>query len=59
MSPVPSPCTRECVLEGSLCTGCGRTIEEIINWSHFTDEEKETIIKRVCPSLLSQDTTPT
>lgn len=50
--PVPSPCTNVCVLDGTICTGCGRTIEEVVNWSRLSDEQKKAVLKRVAPSLL-------
>lgn len=55
MSDVPSPCTSVCVLDGSICTGCGRTIEEVIHWSRLTDEEKKIVLRRVAPSLLNEN----
>jgi len=33
--------------DGKLCMGCGRTIEEITNWSYFSNEEKKRIIKKI------------
>lgn len=38
-SPLASPCVRICVLDaaGSLCIGCGRTIEEISGWSGMSE----------------------
>jgi predicted Fe-S protein YdhL (DUF1289 family) len=49
---IPSPCTNVCVLDGSICTGCGRTIEEVVNWSRLSEEQKKAILQRVAPSLL-------
>lgn len=54
MNPVPSPCNQTCVLDGVICTGCGRTIEEVVNWSRMTDHQKKEILKRVAPSLLTE-----
>ncbi len=42
-----SPCTQICVLDGSICTGCGRTISEITSWSSLTDEEKDEILSEI------------
>ena len=46
---VKSPCTNICTmsLDGKLCMGCGRSIEEITNWSYFSNEEKKKIIKKI------------
>ncbi len=54
MSDVPSPCTNVCVLDGSICTGCGRTIEEVVNWAQLSDEQKKAVLARVAPSLLNE-----
>ncbi|MDP2666113.1 MAG: DUF1289 domain-containing protein [Candidatus Diapherotrites archaeon] len=52
---IPSPCTNVCTLdEESNCTGCGRTLEEILNWPHFNSEEKKKVLSRCCPSLLRE-----
>jgi len=39
-----TPCIRICKLEGNICTGCFRTIEEIANWLKYSDKEKQLII---------------
>ena len=42
---VKSPCVKICkVTLNNLCDGCFRTIEEISNWSSYSDIEKEIII---------------
>lgn len=41
-----SPCIKVCKVLNRRCVGCGRTIEEITNWTKYTDVERETIIKR-------------
>jgi uncharacterized protein len=40
--PIQSPCIRVCTIDSGtgLCTGCGRTIEEIARWSQMTDDER-------------------
>ncbi len=35
-----SPCVKVCKMEGSLCKGCFRTIEEITNWKTLSDQTK-------------------
>jgi len=47
-----SPCIKKCsflpLYDGTfICEGCRRTINEITNWSHYTDEEREEIMKRI------------
>ena len=41
-----TPCIGLCeISEGwGICLGCGRRIEEIMDWSDLTDQERETII---------------
>jgi predicted Fe-S protein YdhL (DUF1289 family) len=41
-----TPCIGLCEMsEGwGICLGCGRRIEEIMDWSDLTDQERETII---------------
>jgi len=33
--------------ETGLCAGCARTLEEIGNWSRYSEEEKEEIYKQL------------
>lgn len=42
-----SPCIQVCVLKEDICTGCGRTKQEITAWSRMTDGEREEIILRL------------
>ena len=44
-----SPCIDICQMdsESGLCVGCGRTIEEIENWSNYTNEKKKDILKQL------------
>lgn len=42
----PSPCVGQCCLnDEDICIGCGRLLEEIVNWSGRSDEEKVTIVR--------------
>ena len=44
-----SPCIDICTIdsESGLCVGCGRTQEEISNWSMKNNEEKEQLLVKV------------
>ena len=46
---IKSPCTNICKMSinGKICDGCGRTIEEIINWGYLRDDEKKKIIQKI------------
>ncbi|MBB4006054.1 DUF1289 domain-containing protein [Allorhizobium taibaishanense] len=47
--PISSPCTRVCTLDEhrSVCIGCGRTLEEIMNWSYYSHDQRQTIMARL------------
>jgi len=38
-----SPCKKECNYDSKrrLCTSCGRSTEELSNWTLYTDDERE------------------
>lgn len=41
-----TPCINICKLDNSgLCNGCFRTVEEITNWTKYTDAKRLEIIK--------------
>jgi predicted Fe-S protein YdhL (DUF1289 family) len=44
-----SPCVKLCEvdLHRGICVGCGRTLEQIEEWSLYTDEEREKIMKEL------------
>lgn len=43
-----SPCVASCKLtEEDICIGCKRTIEEIINWRTYTDNQKKGVFTRL------------
>ena len=44
-----SPCKKICQLTNTtkICTGCGRTIDEIVRWSKMTQYERDKIMKRI------------
>ena len=37
-----TPCKGTCVysIEGRLCIGCGRTLQELYAWTDYTDDER-------------------
>lgn len=37
---VSSPCINVCTVEDSVCTACGRTLEDIANWAAMTEAER-------------------
>ncbi|WP_308419240.1 DUF1289 domain-containing protein [Andreprevotia sp. IGB-42] len=47
-SPVPSPCIQRCQLDGTqTCTGCRRTMAEIIAWPSLDEAGKVAVWQRL------------
>jgi predicted Fe-S protein YdhL (DUF1289 family) len=46
-SRADSPCVDLCIYDydKDFCTGCGRTLDEVSYWNHFTPQEKQQILK--------------
>ena len=46
---IKSPCVEKCEMNHhtNLCEGCLRNIDEIVNWSNFTDNQKTHILKLI------------
>lgn len=42
-----SPCVSVCRYENEVCVGCGRTIDEVVEWYNFTDDEKQAVLNRI------------
>jgi predicted Fe-S protein YdhL (DUF1289 family) len=43
-----SPCNGSCVLDASgQCRVCRRTIQEIVRWATFTDDQRRQILERI------------
>jgi predicted Fe-S protein YdhL (DUF1289 family) len=43
-----SPCIGVCTtLYDEICQGCGRTLNEVSNWVFFSQEEKDSVWKRI------------
>lgn len=48
MNEIKSPCISVCQYDSNgVCFGCRRTINEAGNWSKFSNEEREAIIKEL------------
>ncbi|MDP1667013.1 MAG: DUF1289 domain-containing protein [Methylobacter sp.] len=51
-----SPCVRDCCLnEEDVCLGCFRSIDEILQWSDATEQQKQKIIHLANARKLSID----
>ena len=44
---VESPCISVCRYENEVCVGCGRTVEEVVNWYDMSDKEKQAVLDRL------------
>ena len=46
---IKSPCVEKCEMnpQTNLCEGCLRTIDEIVNWSNYTNNQKNKILKLI------------
>lgn len=44
---IASPCVRNCCLdENDICVGCFRSLDEILNWSTVSNDERCSITSR-------------
>ncbi|WP_304639234.1 DUF1289 domain-containing protein [Pseudomonas sp.] len=39
-----SPCVRRCCLDGDECLGCGRLMQEILDWPQASDSRQRQIL---------------
>lgn len=44
---IQTPCIKVCVMADGLCTGCGRTLNEIARWGSMSDVERATIMREL------------
>jgi predicted Fe-S protein YdhL (DUF1289 family) len=44
-----TPCTKICVLDPlrQLCSGCGRTLDEIADWAEMSDEMRRHVMAQL------------
>ncbi|WP_136650026.1 DUF1289 domain-containing protein [Paracoccus aeridis] len=49
IAPVPSPCRQLCALDPAtrICTGCGRTLDEIARWTSMHPAERQAVMDRL------------
>lgn len=46
-SRIESPCISICRMENEVCVGCGRTLEEVVEWYNMTDKQKQAVLNRL------------
>ncbi len=42
-----SPCRAACKNNGGICSGCHRTVEEIMQWKDKTDQQRDALIEQI------------
>lgn len=42
-----SPCVKVCRVKEGRCLGCLRTIEQITNWTKYSEQQRETLMKEL------------
>ena len=53
MIVIHSPCIGVCTLVDDVCVGCYRTKQQIGDWLHYTNEERERMTEE-CKSKMCQ-----
>ena len=55
-----TPCIQICVIDqkSQLCSGCGRTLDEIGGWSSYSDDERSRIMQQLPARLNATQATP-
>jgi predicted Fe-S protein YdhL (DUF1289 family) len=55
--PLASPCVRNCCLgDDNVCMGCGRALQEIVQWGTASDADKSEILARSRERLRARTT---
>ena len=44
---IESPCISVCRYDNDVCAGCGRTVDEIVEWYNMTDKQKQAVLNRL------------
>jgi predicted Fe-S protein YdhL (DUF1289 family) len=50
---IQSPCIKVCTMDprAGLCTGCGRTLDEIARWGSMSDAERARVMSVLAERL--------
>ncbi|MGH8597901.1 MAG: DUF1289 domain-containing protein [Gammaproteobacteria bacterium] len=53
---IQTPCIAVCRLDyaAGICIGCKRTLQEVANWLHYTDDERQRIIDELPARVLNE-----
>jgi uncharacterized protein len=57
---ISSPCIKVCVIDAAsgLCSGCGRTLDEIARWGGLSEAERLAIMRGLGERLKNRDGKP-
>jgi predicted Fe-S protein YdhL (DUF1289 family) len=49
MTQISTPCIKVCTIDpvSRLCAGCGRSLQEIGEWTRLTEQERRAIMARL------------
>ena len=55
---ISTPCIKVCVMDAAsgLCSGCGRTLEEIARWGQMTESERLSVMNVLSERLARRPT---
>ncbi len=57
--PIDSPCRRQCCLDDQdICLGCGRTLQDILDWSKADQPRQRAICAAAEVRLQQRDDNP-
>jgi predicted Fe-S protein YdhL (DUF1289 family) len=50
---IQTPCIKVCTMDpaSGLCSGCGRTLDEIARWGTLSDGERDAIMRELAERL--------
>lgn len=54
---IATPCNRICMVDpqSGLCTGCGRSLDEIARWSGYSDAERTRVMTQLPARLAAMN----
>ena len=51
---ISTPCTRKCKLINDHCVGCGRSWQQIRDWSFYNEDQRLAIMNDLKPNIQLQ-----
>ena len=50
-----TPCQQICRIVNNVCIGCNRTLDQIANWTNYTDQQRRKIMDTITYDILTED----